>query len=142
MTRAQLVRLLREHRLAVVSTVGPDGGPQSAVVGCAISDDLEIVFDTLDSSRKAGNLRRDARTSVVIGWDREATAQIQGLADFPAGDDLARVRDIYFQAYPDGRDRLAWPGITHVRVRPRWMRWSDFAQQPAFIFESDVDRLV
>jgi general stress protein 26 len=71
MTRAQLVRLLREHRLAVVSTIGPDGGPQSAVVGCAIGDDLEIVFDTLDSTRKAHNLRRDARISVVIGWDRK-----------------------------------------------------------------------
>ncbi|HSS37180.1 MAG TPA: pyridoxamine 5'-phosphate oxidase family protein [Polyangia bacterium] len=142
MTRAQLVRLLREYRLAVVSTVGLDGAPQSAVVGCAISDDLEIVFDTLDSTRKARNLRRDPRLSIVIGWDREATAQIEGLADFPDGRELQRIRDVYFQAYPDGRERLAWPGITHVRVRPRWFRYSDFAQQPAFIFESEVDRLV
>ncbi|MFL5308383.1 MAG: pyridoxamine 5'-phosphate oxidase family protein [Polyangia bacterium] len=141
MTRAQLVRLLREHRLAVVSTVGPDGAPQSAVVGCAIGDDLEIVFDTLDTTRKAHNLRRDARISVVIGWDREATAQIEGLADFPEGRELERLRDVYFQAYPDGRDRLAWPGITHVRVRPRWIRYSDFGQQPAFVFESEADRL-
>ena len=68
----------------------------------------------------------------MIGWDREATAQIEGLADFPDGRELERIRDVYFQAYPDGRDRLAWPGITHVRVRPRWIRYSDFAQQPAF----------
>jgi pyridoxine/pyridoxamine 5'-phosphate oxidase len=72
MTRADLVRLLREHRLAVVSTVGPEGAPQSAVVGCAISDGLEIVFDTLDDTRKARNLRRAPRVSLVIGWDREA----------------------------------------------------------------------
>ncbi|HVT07801.1 MAG TPA: pyridoxamine 5'-phosphate oxidase family protein [Polyangia bacterium] len=141
MTRAQLVRLLREYRLAVVSTVGPDGAPQSAVVGCAVSDQLEVVFDTLDTTRKAANLRRDPRISVVIGWDGEMTAQLEGVADFPAGDELERIRAVYFQAYPDGRDRLAWPGITHVRIRPRWVRWSDFVQRPPFIFESEVARL-
>ena len=141
MTRADLVRLLREHRLAVVSTLAPDGAPQSAVVGCAVSDGLEIVFDTLDETRKAANLRRDPRVSVVIGWDRDATAQIDGLADFPSGAELQRIRDVYFQADPSGRDRLAWPGLMHVRVRPRWIRWSDFTCTPPFIFESEADKL-
>ena len=141
MTRGDLVRLLREDRLAVVSTVAADGAPQSAVVGCAIGDDLEIVFDTLEQTRKARNLRRDPRVSVVIGWDRDRTAQIDGLADFPTGAEGERIRALYFQAYPDGRDRLAWPGITHVRVRPRWIRWSDFTRQPPFIFEAEADQL-
>lgn len=141
MTRADLVRLLREYRLAVVSTVAADGAAQSAVVGCAISDGLEIVFDTLEETRKARNLRRDPRVSAVIGWDRDMTAQIEGVADFPAGAELERIRAVYFQVYPDGRERLAWPGITHVRVRPRWIRWSDFTKQPPFIFECEADRL-
>jgi PPOX class probable F420-dependent enzyme len=141
MTRADLVRLLREHRLAVVSTLGPDGGPQSAVVGCAISDGLEIVFDTLDDTRKARNLRRDPRVSLVIGWDHETTAQIEGTADFPTGAERDRILACYFEAYPDGRDRLAWPGITHVRVRPHWVRWSDFNRRPPVLFESDSDGL-
>ncbi len=141
MTRGDLVRLLREYRLAVVSTAGPAGAPQSAVVGCATSDGLEIVFDTLEETRKARNLRRDPRVSVVVGWDREMTAQIDGLADFPAGAELQRIREVYFQAQPDGRERLAWPGITHVRVRPRWIRWSDFTRQPPFVFECQADQL-
>lgn len=141
MTRAELVHLLREDRLAVVSTVAVDGGPQSAVVGFGISDGLEIVFDTLEQTRKAANLRRDPRISVVIGWDRDRTAQIDGLADFPTGAELQRIQAVYFQAYPDGRDRLAWAGITHVRVRPRWVRWSDFTRRPPFIFEAQADKL-
>lgn len=141
MTRAALVRLLREHRLAVVSSLAPDGAPQSAVVGCAVTDGLEIVFDTLETTRKARNLRRDPRASIVTGWDGEATAQIDGVADFPSGDELDRIRACYFEAHPDGRERLSWPGITHVRVRPRWIRWSDFNQQPPFLFESDAERL-
>jgi hypothetical protein len=79
MTRAELVAFLRQHRLAVEATVAPDGAPQAAVVGFAVSAELEIVFDTLDSTRKLRNLRADARVALVVGWDQEITAQIEGL---------------------------------------------------------------
>ena len=47
MTRLELVRFLRKHRLAVQASVSARGGPQAAVVGVAVSDGLEIVFDIL-----------------------------------------------------------------------------------------------
>ncbi|WP_082077265.1 pyridoxamine 5'-phosphate oxidase family protein [Bradyrhizobium sp. LTSPM299] len=56
MTRAEFLAFLRKHRLAVVSTVH-DGAPQAAVVGIAVTDELEIIFDTLTTSRKFTNLR-------------------------------------------------------------------------------------
>jgi hypothetical protein len=28
------------------------------------------------------------------------------------------VKRIYFDAWPDGVGRQAWPGITYVRIRP------------------------
>jgi general stress protein 26 len=135
MSPVELLALIRRYRLAVVSTVAPDGAPQGAVVGFAISDDLEIVFDTLASTHKFQNLKRDARVALVIGWDDELTLQIEGTADFPAGDDLQRMQACYFTVFPDGRDRLTWPGITHVRVRPSWIRVSDFKYNPARIVE-------
>src|SRR5262245_5511696 len=125
MKRDDLVRFLRRYKLAVQASVAPNGGPQAAVVGFAVSDALEIVFDTTEDTRKFGNLRADPRIALVVGWD-EVTAQIEGRADFPTGDELDRVRECYFVAYPDGRERLAWKGITHVRVRPTWIRYSDF----------------
>ena len=135
MSRSELVDVLRGYRLAVVATVAADGQPQAAVVGIAISDGLEIVFDTVVGSRKVQNLQRDPRVGVVIGWDREVTVQIDGVADIPSGDELERIRACYFVAYPDGRDRLSWPGITHVRVRPLWLRLSDFNSDPPRIVE-------
>ena len=42
---------------------------------------------------------------------------------------------MYLRTHPDGRDRLSWPGITHVRVRPTWIRYSDFTQDPPLIVE-------
>ncbi len=141
MTRRELVSFLRKYRLAVQASVTPAGAPQAAVVGFAVSDALEIVFDTVTTSRKYANLRADPRIALVIGWEHEITAQIEGVADFPTGDELERVRACYFAAYPDGRDRLAWPDITHVRVRPNWVRYSDFAQDPPHIVEIATEHL-
>jgi general stress protein 26 len=136
MNRAQLVQFLRRYKLAVQASVPAGGGaPQAAVVGFAVSDALELVFDTLDSTRKCLNLRVDPHVALVIGWDHEATAQIEGIADFPEGEELERLRECYFVPYPDGRERLAWPGITHVRVRPTWVRFSDFTKDPPLIVE-------
>jgi general stress protein 26 len=135
MHRAELLRFLRQYKLAVVATSAADGAAQAAVVGFAVSDRLEIVFDTLESTRKHQNLRKDPRAALVIGWDDARTAQIQGLADFPEGEELERMKNVYFEVYPDGRERLAWPGITHVRVRPDWVRFSDYTKDPAEIVE-------
>ncbi|MGW1495485.1 pyridoxamine 5'-phosphate oxidase family protein [Streptomyces sp. NBC_00191] len=135
MNRDELIWFLRRYKLAVQSTVTPDGAPQAAVVGFAVSDDLEIVFDTVETTRKWLNLRADPRIALVIGWDDAITAQIEGVADFPTGAELERIQACYFTAYPDGRDRLSWPGITHVRVRPTWVRYSDFTQDPPHIAE-------
>lgn len=126
MTRAELLAFLRRHRVCVQSSVSASLAPQAAVVGFAVSDQLEIVFDTLGTSRKVTNLRRDPHIALVVGWDEEQTAQIEGLADEPRGEELARLKAAYFQVYPDGRERQAWKEITYVRVRPTWVRYSDF----------------
>jgi len=126
MTRDELLPFLRKHRLGVQSTVSSSGDPQAAVVGIAVTSELEIVFDTVDTSRKCRNLRANPRIAFVIGWDQEITVQLAGIADEPTGKERERVLESYFAAYPDGRDRLAWKGITHFRVRPTWIRYSDF----------------
>jgi hypothetical protein len=126
MTRAELVAFIRRHRYAVEASVSPAGDPQAAVVGIAVSDGLELVFDTLSTTRKADNLRRAGRIALVIGWDDEQTVQLEGAADEPTGPDLETLQGVYFAAFPDGPTRLSWPGITYFRVRPTWIRYSDF----------------
>jgi hypothetical protein len=48
------------------------------------------------------------------------------VADEPAGAELEALQRRYFEQFPDGPSRLAWPGITYFRVRPTWVRYSDF----------------
>ena len=134
MTPASLLPFLRRHRLALVSTVR-DGAPQAAVVGFAVTDTLDIIFDTLSTSRKYANIIADPRVALVIGWDAEQTVQVEGLADVPDGDKLTAYKEAYFAVWPDGRERERWPHIAWVRVRPRWLRFSDFSQAPSRIEE-------
>jgi pyridoxine/pyridoxamine 5'-phosphate oxidase len=141
MKRAELLALLQSHRLLVQASCNEQRGPQAAVVGYGVSDELEIVFDTLDATRKYKNLVRNPRVALVIEWDQQRTLQLEGLVDFPHGQELERIRDVYFVAYPDGRDRLSWPGIAHARVVLGWGRYSDFSVEPPRIEEFDVSGL-
>jgi sulfate adenylyltransferase large subunit len=135
MTRAKLLSFLRRHRLCVEASVAPSGSPQAAVVGYAVTDELELVFDTISTSRKGANLRRDARIALVVGWDEEQTVQIDGIADEPKGAELERLKAVYFQVYADGVERQAWKDITYVRVRPKWIRYSDFRPDSRLVVE-------
>jgi hypothetical protein len=128
----------------VQASVTGDARPQAAVVGIAVSDDFEIVFDTVDFSRKAQNIRSNPAVSLVIGGTHdgdERTVQYEGTADVPTGAERDRLLDLYFSRFPDGRDRLSWRGLIHVRVRPRWIRYSNFNSNPPEILEWDAQAL-
>jgi hypothetical protein len=144
MTRPELLRLMRAERHATVSSVSATGEPQAALVGVVVSEDLEIFFDTLETTRKAGNLRARPRAAVVLGStaaDAQVTVQLEGVADEPRGTDLERLKELYFERFHDGPTRQAWKGLIYVRIRPTWLRLSDYAQDPARIIELDAAAL-
>jgi pyridoxine/pyridoxamine 5'-phosphate oxidase len=128
---AKLVEFISACDLAVVSYLSPEGTPQSAVVGFAVTPDLDIVFDTVTTSRKYRNLKARPQCSVV-SWIAEVTVQLEGIAEETTED---RYKEAYFKKLPDGRDRLSWPGITYFVVRPKWLRYSDFEARPPVIEE-------
>lgn len=132
-----LVEFMRAQKWAVEASVSGGGAPQAAVIGVAVTDALELVFDTLGTTRKATNLRADSRIALVIGWDDGKTVQYEGVADEPAGDELQRVKAAYFARFPDGVERERWDGIAYFRVRPTWLRFSDFTTEPPTIVEID-----
>jgi len=127
----------RYRRISFQITPSP-GTPQAALVGVAATDDAEIVFDTSGSTRKVANIEREPQVAVVVGWDDEVTVQCEGAADILAGDELERCQRFYFAQYPDGRERATWPGITYVRVQPRWLRYSDYRAASFTIDESEL----
>jgi hypothetical protein len=135
---------LREQSLAVQASVSAAGGPQAAVVGIVVTDDFEVFFDTVDTNRKVVNLRSNRKIAFVIGGTtdgEERTVQYEGISDEPTGTELRRLKELYFESFPDGRERQTWPGITYIRSRPTWIRYSDFDRDPPEIVEFDLVEL-
>jgi uncharacterized pyridoxamine 5'-phosphate oxidase family protein len=135
MTKTDLYDFLRACKLGVLGTIGADNRPQSSLVGIAVSNKLEIIFDTLNSTRKYRNLIARPTCSFAIGWSGEQTVQYEGDADELTGSELGRYQEIYFEAWPECRSHLSWAGITYFMVRPRWIRFSDFDQRPPLVRE-------
>jgi len=135
MNHAGLHRFLSQCKLGVLSTLADTGTPQSALVGIAVTPTLELVFDTVKTSRKYPNLAARNRCSFVIGWAGEQTVQYEGQATELRGEELKRCQEVYFQAWPDCLTHLAWPGIVYFVVKPNWIRYSDYDQNPSLIQE-------
>jgi len=119
-------KFISARKYGVISSIGPAGEPQSALVGISVSRELEIVFDTVSTSRKYPNLKADPRIAIVIGWEGEQTVQYQGIGIEPEGRDLVYAKQVYFAGWPDGVEREKWPAIAYFLVRPTWIRYSDF----------------
>ena len=59
MTLEEIFDIARRKRFLVVSTVNESGAPEAALMGFALTQANEVVFDTLSTSRKAVNLARN-----------------------------------------------------------------------------------
>jgi pyridoxine/pyridoxamine 5'-phosphate oxidase len=81
MTKEDHFRFIGRHKLGVLATISPSGEPQAAVVGIAVTADLELVFDTVKTSRKYQNLTANPAIAFVIGGDEEITVQYEGEAE-------------------------------------------------------------
>ncbi|MGA2708658.1 MAG: pyridoxamine 5'-phosphate oxidase family protein, partial [Steroidobacteraceae bacterium] len=98
----------------------------------------ELLFDTVTQSRKHQNLVKNPRVAFVIGWEHERTVQYEGIAGIPTEAELPDVQAHYFDRFPDGPTRETWPGLVYWRVRPIWIRYSNFSVNPPIIQEWDA----
>ena len=132
MTEADLYAFMATHRLGVLGTICHADTPQSALVGIAVTQQLEIIFDTVKTSRKYPNLiARPGCSFVIGGWGKgEQTVQFEGEAKELTGSELDHCQKVYFEVWPECRSHQSWPGIVYFVVRPTWIRYSDFDQNP------------
>lgn len=126
---------IAKNNLAVISTINSQGKPESAVLEFGDTDELELIFDTDDTSRKYQNLKQNKNTSFVIGWDENITVQYEGEAIELEGDELEKYKQVYFKKNPEAQKWENEKGVTYFKVKPGWMRYSDLSKDPWEIFE-------
>lgn len=122
----EVFQFMNAERLGVLTTASTSGQPQAALMGFAVTPDLEIIFDTVRGSRKYPNLKANPRVAWVVGCTTEVTVQYEGEAEELEGEALAKYKAIYFRKFPDGPSRENWAGMTYFVVRPKWVRYCDY----------------
>ena len=68
------IEMLNAHRLMAISTLRPDGWPQTTIVGYA-NEGLTIYFLIFRSSQKLANIRHDKRVSLAVVGDLRDLSQ-------------------------------------------------------------------
>jgi PPOX class probable F420-dependent enzyme len=110
------VRTLFDGRnFAVLSTLEPDGKPQSTVV-CVGRDGDDLLFALPRSRRKTANMNRDPRVAVVIfdAANPYQSAQVQGTASLHDDPDGTLADELSYK-YTGG----PYPGF--AGPNPQWV---------------------
>ncbi|HEY4287048.1 MAG TPA: pyridoxamine 5'-phosphate oxidase family protein [Puia sp.] len=84
---------MRKFRLAAAASISADHQPETAVLGIAVTPDLEIVFDTVRSSRKYRNLVAHPKVALMV-WKTGATVQYEGEVREPGGPEDDGYREV------------------------------------------------
>jgi len=112
---------LSQHFLCVISTVGADSKPESAIVGFAKNDDLELLVGTPFTTRKYKNAQQNPHVAVVVG-DTKAAVQYEGkvtlLEPNKAWDDI----ETRFGKLPGFEKYRNDPDERWLLIKPTWIR--------------------
>jgi PPOX class probable F420-dependent enzyme len=131
MNKSEAHEFLSQHNIMVLSTLHEDGSPQSAVVACGVTPELDLVLNTQKTTRKYQNLQRDPRVSVVIGWDDRTTIQLEGkAAELQSGPELEAAQEAYFAKHPWAKEMAGNPAIAFIKITPHWARYTDINHWP------------
>lgn len=129
LSRQKAYQFLSARNLAVISSVTENAEPEAALINYGVTKDLELIFETLQTSRKYVNLLRSPRAAFVMGFEGDCeTCQYEGVVDKPDEYELQPLLETYFAARPDALEHRGWPDLIYLRARPAWIRISNYSR--------------
>lgn len=140
----KILAFFKKNPLAVISTIGEQSlKPEAALVAFAETEKLELLFETFSFARKNANLKKNNKVAFVIGWDTliHITVQYEGIAQ-PIKNihELTRYQELFLEKKtPCTKEYLYHPAARLYKVKPTWIRYSDYTVEPAEIFELSLD---
>jgi nitroimidazol reductase NimA-like FMN-containing flavoprotein (pyridoxamine 5'-phosphate oxidase superfamily) len=72
------IRILNQHRIMAISTVRPDGWPQTTIVGY-VNRGFDLIFMIFRSSQKYANIRKDPRISIAVASEPNDMSDLQAV---------------------------------------------------------------
>ncbi len=135
--KQNILAFIKAHTLMVISTIDINTNkPESAVIGCAETDNLELVFGTSNTSRKYKNLQIHKQAAFVIGWSFDkGTVQYEGDVREVGEAEISKYRSIMAAKNPQAQKFLERPDQRFFLVTPTWIRFTDKSKKPDEISE-------
>ena len=103
------IEILDSHRTMAISTLRPDGWPQTTIVGYA-NDGLTLYFLIFRSSQKLKNIRHDKRVSLAVGGESKELSQVTAVyaaahaSELTDADERARAWQLLVSRHPNLAD--------------------------------------
>ena len=72
------IRILNQHRIMAISTVRPDGWPQTTIVGYT-NVGFEILFMIFRSGQKFANIQHDDRISIAVAAEPAELSELKAV---------------------------------------------------------------
>lgn len=136
---ATVLDFLKNQPMATISTVAPGPArPESALIAFTQTEDLEIIFESFVETRKSVNLANNPRVALVIGWDGDVhiTVQYEGIAKVIPDSEKEKYIQLFLKKdTPCTENFLRDPRALFYRVRPTWIRYSDYTNDKPQIIE-------
>jgi pyridoxine/pyridoxamine 5'-phosphate oxidase len=136
MTRAEFVEFVRAAKLGVVATVDAEGRPEAALVDLAVTDQGEVLFDTMAAARKVINIGDNERVALVVGWADKVSVQAEGDAEVLSGAEREKYGRIHQEQVPTSR--AFREDFTLVKMVPMWLRYFDARPESFGIVETPL----
>ena len=119
--KQEVLEVVSRHTLCVISTVGEQNKPESAIVGFSCDDNLELLIGTSETTRKYRNLRSNPHVAVVIG-DEQAEIQYEGTArTLDKTREDKRIQAL-FDEVPGASKYRDDPSQVYLLITPTWLR--------------------
>ena len=86
------IRILDSRRIMAISTVRPDGWPQTTIVGYANAG-LAIYFVISRASQKFANIAHDNRVSIAVGEEPRDLSQLKAVFAGARAEEVTDLRE-------------------------------------------------
>jgi len=135
----EALAFLSANRIGVISVQLPDGSPHAATIHFAYNKDAStFICLTSRMTRKVQSMRNGEKVpaAFVVGTDEEQmrTFQLNGIAQLTDSNDY---KEIYFDRFPEKREKAGGPNEAVIIFTATWWRYTDMkAAEGRLIIES------
>lgn len=132
---------LNRKLLGVIATVDENGKPEAALINYALTDNYELIFETLKSTRKYKNLMVNNTIAFVVGDSEEIEVQYEGEAR-EISEAEGNFKQVYFLKNPDAKRWEETDGKAFFVVSPVWIRYLNYTREPRQILEFSTKQVI